>query len=165
MIKYFNYKTDEKNDIYSVDMIRFNFKLNVTYDCFNKFIYKYLNKDNFQISFYICHSVGYHYLYNIKILSNDYTCSFVLGVGLNFSSQSNIGFIEYNPNKCCIMELFNTFYNDFLTYLRELKLVRYDLAIDFCLPRSLLTLSCNRLNRKQEKKGYEERFCFKQICY
>lgn len=141
-MKYYIELKDSLNLTYSLDMIRLNFSLGCTNEVFDNFINRYNSNYGFNINMYMSRGVGYHYLYTINVEDiNEGKCSFALGVGLNcLTEHQKSGFIEFNPNKCFQLSLFNEFLNDFYKLLRSCKLVRYDLAIDVPVSRNKIKM-------------------------
>lgn len=141
-MKYFKKFINKLGYIYSLDMIRLNFEFkNNLINSFTKLLQDYNILYNLDIKTYIGRGVGYHYLYNIK-LNNEF--SFAIGLELNCKSENkNKGFIEFNPNKCLINEIFSKFWEEFKKLCFEIKLKRYDCAIDILIKREYVKLIRN----------------------
>lgn len=142
---YVNYK-DKYGFTYSIDMIRLNFELNMTYEHFLDGFYNFLTVNNCAFRLYFGHGGTYKYLYNIDFSYNDNVCSCAIGFCLHGKKENlNRGFIEFNPNKNCSNFTFNKFYEWFCKYLYSLTCVRYDLAVDIPVSREKVKLIRNSL--------------------
>lgn len=153
MFYYCSFK-DSNDYIYSIDMIRINFELNEHIieldDKFNTFLNDFSFDNGCELVRYISRSgIGYHYLYKLSIEDFEFDkCSFVIGLGLNFKSENkHKGFIEFNPNKCFKLVLFNKYFERLRKLCLNMQVVRYDLAIDIPVVRSdikmIRNLRCN----------------------
>lgn len=144
-----NYYENFKNKlgyIYSLDMVRLNYILDNSYsDQFTRFIEAFSIQHGVKVNYYQNHKgIGYRYLWSITIEDEDNFCSFVVGRQLNYKSENkNSGFIEFNPNKCMQLRLFEFFFDTFSSYCHRLELIRYDLAIDIPLPRYRVKMKRN----------------------
>lgn len=136
-MKYYQEFKDKNGYIYSLDMVRYNFHIFSGSNLFD-FIRRFGFESGVELKYTLnSKSVGYKHFWNIKISDDNITCSFAIGMELNYIAENrNSGFIEFNPNKCMPCYLFEAFWNSFCSYCNIIELVRYDVAIDIPLPRS-----------------------------
>lgn len=143
---YYIYETLPNNYVYSIDNLRICFNLHYKYNDFIEFL-KLV--ENAELNDLICkyyHSTKYYsfeHLYTIS--SKKDKISFTIG----FSKEGNHnfefdGFIDFNPNKVGEWFYFTEFYQEFIKYASDLKLRRYDLAIDLPFKRSDVKLIKDR---------------------
>lgn len=128
-------------------MIRLNFELKeLSPDNFIKFLSSFTLSRQIDVTQHLAHNnIGYKYLYTIKIDNGSDKCSFAIGMDLHSNAENiNKGFIEFNPNKCCVFLEFEEFYEHFCSFLSSATLVRYDVALD---------VPCKRDNVKMVKSG------------
>lgn len=130
--------------VYSLDMVRLNFDSGLD----TKQLVGYINSiaivnTSCEVIYYPSYQqFKYRHLWEIKDLSGNDSISWSLGLdlGRNADDKSK-GFIEFNPNKCENSKLFKEFMQVFnLCTVAARELVRYDMAIDIPLTRSLCKL-------------------------
>lgn len=130
MLNYFINFEDKFKFEYSLDNLRFNVQLDNNTEAFISFVNKFNITSYSKIDFYVGRGL-YHYLYKVKLFDEENSCSLSFGFGLLSKSENrNSGFIEFNPNKCYQVPIFEEFINHFFDFCKSVKLVRYDLAID-----------------------------------
>lgn len=139
MLTYFN--NFEKNGvIYSVDMCRYNFKLDKTK---KKELEEFLFKNYSNLRYFQSYkNFNYRHLFTAN---DDGEASFTLGIsfnGVNFSNDLTKCFVEFNPNKSM------TFVSDLINFLNYcgygFELVRFDFAIDIPVYRNYVFLLKDR---------------------
>lgn len=144
---YFQKFFDNSGYIYSLDMIR----LALDFGNSSQKVVNFLDllRDSaidVTVDYYSSfHPFRYRHLWTISLV--DTACSFT--VGLNIGNNPNIGFIEYNPNKCERYQRFVELRNKIMVYAFEANLVRYDCAIDIPLRRE----NCKLV--RERGKNYE----------
>lgn len=138
------YLSDETNAVYSIDMVRFNLKINAkkideymklfdTWTVPERTIYYRSNKLN-----------GYRYLWSLKlgkdeVINKDITIA--VGLGLTDHTgkvNESKGFVEFNPQKCKDKGI--AFIKKLLDKGAKLETARFDLAIDFDIDRDTVRL-------------------------
>lgn len=98
----------------------------------------------------------YRHLFNFKMSDSSFT------LGIDFidakKHDSIIGFADFNPNKVSGDRRYKYLYNLILDHFKEVKIVRWDLAIDIPIERSYLKLKPDMRNYETHKshKGYTE---------
>lgn len=143
MIEYY-YKQQDKDIIYSIDMVRIKFELRD--DCLSE-INNYLENP---IRTYIesfprdIREFKFRYLYKI----NCNKTSIVLGLCFNGTKkeENKKGFIEFNPNKCMPYAKHDIVF--ILSRVLEKEVQRYDIAIDIPKDRDLVRIY-------KDKRKYE----------
>lgn len=136
MVNYYKKLVDKTGYIYSLDMVRYNFELDI--DNFDDYINEFNLEYGVDCKFYLNKkTVGYKYMYNLTISTPSSSCSFVIGLCLNCLSENDRkGFIEFNPNKCMSFDTFFDFFKKLQSCCSSITLIRYDCAIDLPLKRS-----------------------------
>lgn len=149
-MNYFNSLTDKYSLVYSVDMVRINFKLDYQK---NEELASYLqNLTDWNVSYQVKHYdrfgvFDYRHLYVVSCDKWVSTCSIGLERGTKLEDKA-YGMIEFNPNKVNGSE-FDRLFNSIKFLCKRMELKRYDLAVDFPCIRSLCRLDMNGL------KSYE----------
>lgn len=139
MLKY--YECVKKDDlIYSCDMIRYRLDFGSNSQRVSDLLN---NHDTYKSDFLVKYSRSYDcfkysHLWSLK---ND-NCSFTLG--LDLQGNVDIGFIEFNPNKCMNDVSFVNLLADIRSLVVVADLVRYDLSIDIPYSRSFCNLKKNK---------------------
>lgn len=152
MINYFQKFIDEKNmTVYSLDMLR----LRVIFgskQTLQEFINYVSALDTFQTENYVIdHKTSFKpftFKHHFTITTAN-KHSFAMELEFLGTEEDGLkGWIEFNPNKLCDDDLFRPFYRVLVnkTIIREV--VRYDMAIDIPLGRSVCSLM------RQNKKTY-----------
>lgn len=139
MLKY--YECVKKDDlIYSCDMVRYRLELGSNSQSLCNLLN---NHDTYKSDFLIKYSRSYDYFKygHLWTLKND-SCSFV--IGLDIQGSVDVGFIEFNPNKCMCDDSFVGLLADIKSLVVTSDLVRYDLAIDIPFDRCFCNLKKNK---------------------
>ncbi len=145
-MNYFNSLTDKYSLVYSVDMVRINFKLDYQK---NEVLASYLqNLADWNISYQVKHYdrfgvFDYRHLFVVACDKWSSTCSIGLERGAKLEDKA-YGMIEFNPNKVNGSE-FNKLFNSIKLLCKRMELKRYDLAVDFPCIRSLCRLDMSGL--------------------
>lgn len=150
-LKYFNCLKSKDNLIYSLDMVRLNIDFGTNADKLAKMLSHVSSYDlRYEFKYYQSfNAYSYRHLWSICAPIDD-DVSFALGLDKGGSADSRSkGFIEFNPNKVETSELLSDMLHKILDYAVTKDLVRYDLAIDIPIDRSLARLE------KYRRKGYQ----------
>lgn len=137
MIPYWKKKKSDNGYIYSCDMIRINLYLKE--DGLKSLSNYFSDVNRFDVTIYPINLNNYKYR---NMLTIDYGLS-TMTIGLCFNSSSSKdmlkGFAEFNPNKCYCRQFLEDV-SFLLKHCWKSELVRWDLAIDIPIKRSLLYL-------------------------
>lgn len=139
-LPYWKTSVSDENEVYSCDMVRFNFELGNKCEVFNSWIQKKAEMDsNYEVKEYISiKPFTYRNMLNIKTV---YKNSFVIGYCFNgVLDKKTTGFIEFNPNKLFNDSIFIEFWNTLSRCVYWYELVRYDLAIDLPISRQYVSM-------------------------
>lgn len=140
MLEYYkSYKSEQLNEMYSLDMVRLNFDLGDAVEEFSKYLQ---HIDTYDVHYNVEHHQSYasfKYRHLWAIQTNE--CGWKVGLDLGRSADDKRkGFIEFNPNKCMKDRYFLAFWRVFEINTCTRDLVRYDMAIDIPIPRSQVCL-------------------------
>lgn len=147
-LKYFKKWSDRDGNIYSLDMLRLNIDVGDNLKALNGYIQGLADVDlRYEIKYYPSFAqYKYRHLWNVSSPIDD-GVSLSLGLDLGGSAEArHKGFIEFNPNKCETSSLLHGFIARVMSYCVTVDLVRYDLAIDVLIDRTLARLE--RFGRK-----------------
>lgn len=139
-LQYWKKAVSQKYEVYSCDMVRFNFELGKNLEMFNSWIQKKAELDsNYIVKDYVSlRPFTYRNMLNIKTA---YDNSFVIGYCFNgVQDKKTIGFIEFNPNKLFNDNIFIEFWNILSRCVYWYELIRYDLAIDLPISRQYVSM-------------------------
>lgn len=149
-VNYFN-PISENGVTYSVDMVRY--KLVFFYGGAEE-LGKYLMANtNIKCEQHICTSfMKYHDLFVVEL---DEDVTFSLGIGWNFTGKCDysLGFIEFNPNKCCNYEFFEKFFTMLRIRCKSVMISRWDFAVDIPVERSKVKLHKDTRTYERVERG------------
>lgn len=129
--------------VYSCDMLRLKFT------CFIQDFQKLMNNlcfDNVNYKYY--ESFGYFKYRHIWVVDIGLS-TLTIGYSLNnYKSKydGDVGFVEFNPNKCIIDNKFFDFYNRLSYCFKTCDIASYDIAVDLPIKRKYCCI--NRENQK-----------------
>ncbi len=132
-MNYFKTFPDDNGYLYSLDMVRVKLKFSNRSQELSNYI-KHLSEYDLSVDVQYFESFSpykYRHLWTISLPGTD--CSFV--IGLNQSNDKNGGFCEFNPNKCEKYSKFTEIRNFIWSLAYDVRLIRYDCAIDIPLRR------------------------------
>lgn len=158
LLRYYNQITDGKI-IYSIDNIRLSLRGDeIEVSDFLKFV------SEFEMQF---EPGDYKYFSSYKMFTYRHLFSMSMGdssisLGIDFidskKHDSILGFLDFNPNKVSHDDRFNKFMHRLMDKFKEIKVTRWDLAIDLPVPREYLRLEPDMRNYETHKShtGYTE---------
>lgn len=146
---YFN-PISENEIIYSVDMVRY--KLVFFYGGAVELGKYLMSNTKIKCEQHICTSfMRFHDLFVVEL---DENITFSLGIGWNYTGKCDysLGFIEFNPNKCCNYEFFENFFAMLKIRCKTITISRWDMAVDIPVNRNRVKL--HKDNRKYERQEH-----------
>ena len=138
-IPYFMEYRSKDGTISSVDMVTVDGKFYGRSDDVSERFFSFVRPCLLSFSQWVSYKLGsYRYQYSIECSNG---CSFWFGLGFNSPSDSymmtcNYWRIEFNPNKVFEDFIFLKIYTSLLRLSRNVEIKRFDLAVDYPLPRS-----------------------------
>lgn len=146
-----NYYIFEKdgNITYSIDNIRLIFDLQYEYNykmfCLEIDKYRCYYDENSAVKVTYYHSNKAYTYENLFVFKNVDGNSFSIGFNLVKPGKNDFsGFVDFNPNKVGDWEYFQIFYDSVFAYFKDVKIKRFDLAIDIPIAREFVKLIKDR---------------------